>query len=141
MLCVVPDVNVLVSSIITPSGTPSRIYAAWRRRELVFITSPAIIDKTVEVLRRPHIIDVFPIDEADIQALRSLLIRRTVSTSGALGLQVIREDAEDNTILAAAVEGRADCIISGDRHLKNLGEYQGIPILSPAEFVVQHHIP
>ena len=67
MLCVVPDVNVLVSSIITPSGTPGRIYAAWRRRELVFITSPAIIDKTVEVLRRPHIIDEFPIDEADIQ--------------------------------------------------------------------------
>ena len=141
MLCVVPDVNVLVSSIITPSGTPGRIYEAWRRRELVFITSPAIIDKIVEVLRRPHIIDEFPIDEADIQALRSLLIRRTVSTSGALNLQVIREDAEDNTILAAAVEGRADCIISGDRHLKNLGEYQGIPILSPAEFVAQHHIP
>ena len=141
MLCVVPDVNVLVSSIITPSGTPSRIYAAWRRRDLVFITSPAIIDKTVEVLRRPHIIDEFPIDEADIQALQSLLRRRTISTSGALDLQVIREDAEDNTILAAAVEGRADCIISGDRHLKNLGEYQGIPILSPAEFVAQHHIP
>ena len=141
MLCVVPDVNVLVSSIITPSGTPSRIYAAWRRRDLVFITSPAIIDKTVEVLRRPHIIDEFPIDEADIQALQSLLRRRTISTSGALDLQVIEEDAEDNTILAAAVEGRADCIISGDRHLKNLGEYQGIPILSPAEFVAQHHIP
>ena len=141
MLCVVPDVNVLVSSLITPSGTPSRIYAAWRRRELVFITSPAIIDKTVEVLRRPHIIDEFPIDEADIQALQSLLRRRTVSTPGALDLQVIKEDAEDNTILAAAVEGRADCIISGDRHLKNLGEYQGIPILSPAEFVAQHHIP
>ncbi len=141
MLCVVPDVNVLVSSIITPSGTPGRIYAAWRRRELVFITSPAIIDKTVEVLRRPHIIDEFPIDEADIQALQSLLRRRTVSTPGALDLQVIKEDAEDNAILAAAVEGRADCIISGDRHLKNLGEYQGIPILSPAEFVAQHHIP
>lgn len=107
----------------------------------MFITSPAIIDKIVEVLRRPHIIDEFPIDESDIQALRSLLIRRTVSTSGALDLQVIREDAEDNAILAATVEGRADCIISGDRHLKNLGEYQDIPILSPAEFVAQHHIP
>ena len=56
-------------------------------------------------------------------------------------MAAILKDAEDNAILAAAVEGRADCIISGDRHLKNLGEYQDIPILSPAEFVAQHHIP
>ena len=141
MLSVVPDVNVLVSSIISPSGTPGRIYAAWKRRDLVFITSPVIIDKIVEVLRRPHIIDEFPIEEADIQALRSLLKRRTVSAPGTLDLQVVEEDPEDNTILAAAVEGRADCIISGDRHLKTLGEYQSISILSPAEFVAQYHIP
>lgn len=141
MLSVVPDVNVLVSSIISPSGTPGRIYSAWKRRDLAFITSPVIIDKVVEVLRRPHIKDEFPIEEADIQALRSLLKRRTVSTPGTLDLQVVEEDPEDNTILAAAVEGRADCIISGDRHLKTLSEYQGISILSPAEFVARYNLP
>lgn len=63
------------------------------------------------------------------------------STPGTLDLQVVEEDPEDNTILAAAVEGRADCIISGDRHLKTLSEYQGISILSPAEFVARYNLP
>ena len=40
-----------------------------------------------------------------------------------------------------ALEGKADCIISGDKHLKKLGTYQSIPILAPTEFVTQHKIP
>ncbi len=40
--------------------------------------------------------------------------------------------------IIAAVEAHADCIISGDAHLKDLGEYQGIPILTPADFVTKY---
>lgn len=40
-----------------------------------------------------------------------------------------------------AVEGRADCIISGDKHLTKLGTYQGIPMLTPTECVTQYEIP
>lgn len=138
---VVPDVNVIVSSVITPSGHPGRIYAAWKRRELYFITSSVIIAKVGEVLHRPHIRDTYPLDENDVQEIRLLLERRTILTPHALDLCVIPEDREDDNIIIAAVEGDADCIISGDRHLKGLNTYEGIPILSPAEFVTQHNIP
>ena len=138
---VVPDVNVIVSSVITPSGHAGRIYAAWKRRELYFITSPVIIAKVTEVLRRPHIRDTYPVDESNIQEIRLLLERRTILTPHVLDLRVIPEDREDDNIIIAAVEGDADCIISGDRHLKNLGAYGGIPILSPAEFIAQYNIP
>ena len=140
MLRVVPDVNIIVSAVITPSGYSGRIYTAWKRRRLFFITSPIIIAKMIEVLRRPHIADTFHIDETDIQDLQSLLEKRTIQTPHALKLQVVEKDPEDDTIIIAAVEGGADCIISGDAHLKDLGEYQGIPILTPADFVTQYNI-
>jgi predicted nucleic acid-binding protein len=53
----------------------------------------------------------------------------------------VKDDPEDDTIIIAAVEGNADCIISGDAHLKNIGSYQNIPILSPVDFVTRYHIP
>jgi|APSaa5957512622_1039677.scaffolds.fasta_scaffold11424_2 uncharacterized protein len=141
MLRVVPDVNVIVSAVITPSGHSGRIYTAWKRRRIFFITSPITITKIIEVLRRPHIADKFHIDEADIQEIHSLLEKRTIQTPHALNLQVVEKDPEDDTIIIAAVEAGADCIISGDAHLKDLGEYQGIPILSPADFITHYNIP
>ncbi len=140
MLRIVPDVNVLVSGVLTPSGLPGRIMAAWRQNQIAFVVSLAIIEKTVEVLRRPHILNAFSIEESDIQDLRTFLTEEAVITPGTLDLQVVKEDPEDDTILIAAVEGKADCIVSGDRHLKNLGSYQNIPILSPSEFMSQYKI-
>ena len=52
MPVVVPDINVLVSALINRSSPPGRIIAAWRRREIVFVTSRPIIDKVDEVLHR-----------------------------------------------------------------------------------------
>ncbi len=45
---------------------------------------------------------------------------------------IVEADPSDDKFLAIAVKGKADCIVSGDRHLLRLTEYQGIPILSPA---------
>ena len=140
MQAVVLDVNVIVSAAIRSAGPPGRIVAAWRRDELTVITSRPIMDKLDEVLHRQHIADVSTMDENDIQELFSLLEEEAIITPHALNLQVIKEDPEDDTILIAAVEGGADCIISGDAHLKDLGEYQGIPILTPADFVTHYNI-
>ena len=44
-------------------------------------------------------------------------------------------DASDNMFLEAAVEGRADCIVSGDRHLLRMGSFRGTEILTVAQFL------
>ena len=41
----------------------------------------------------------------------------------------------DERLLSCALNGRADFIISEDERLLNLGEYQGIQIISPARFL------
>ena len=137
---VVLDVNVLVSSLINRRSPPGRLRAAWRRGELTMITSDVIIAKTDEVLHRPHIFNTFPITEKDIDALLHALRAQAIQTPHVLDLQVVPNDPEDDNIIIAAVEGHADCIISGDAHLKRLEAYEGIPILSPAEFIAQYHI-
>jgi uncharacterized protein len=52
-------------------------------------------------------------------------------------LRVIEQDADDDQVLACAVEARAHLIASGDQHLHRLGgNYQGVRIVTPAEAAV-----
>ena len=147
MLAVVPDINVLVSALINRHSPPRRIRAAWSRGELTFITSLSIITKIDEVLHRPSVLEVLVAAssvaraEAQIRSFLHVLRHRSRLTPHKLNLQVILEDPEDDSILIAAVEGKADCIISGDKHLSNRKAYRGISILSPADFVTQQNLP
>ena len=141
MLRVVPDVNVLVSALLNPAGPNGRLLRAWRRHQFLFVTSEVILAKVDDVLHRPHLRTAFPLPEQQVRRLLRQLRLRARLTPHALALRVVEADREDDNILIAAVEGRADCIISGDKHLRDLGSYQDIPILSPAEFVEQYKIP
>lgn len=50
----------------------------------------------------------------------------------------IKSDPTDNIILEAALEAKADLIISGDKkHLLSLKEFEGIKIISAADFLKQ----
>lgn len=46
-------------------------------------------------------------------------------------------DSDDDNILAAAVGGSCDCIITGDEDLLVLKAYEGIDILSPRDFLTK----
>jgi putative PIN family toxin of toxin-antitoxin system len=49
-------------------------------------------------------------------------------------LSVVTGDAADNRVLECAVDGSANCIITGDRHLARLKTYGSIRIVSPRQF-------
>jgi predicted nucleic acid-binding protein len=42
-------------------------------------------------------------------------------------------DADDLPVLGIAIAGRAECLVTGDRRLQELGAYQGVTILSPRD--------
>ena len=48
---------------------------------------------------------------------------------------VILADPDDDIVLATAVAGGADAIVSGDAHLLGIGEFRGMPIVTPAAAV------
>ena len=51
------------------------------------------------------------------------------------GVVTVCRDPDDNKLLETAVVGRADCLVTGDQDLLVLDPFQGIPILTPAEFL------
>jgi putative PIN family toxin of toxin-antitoxin system len=50
-------------------------------------------------------------------------------------VHVIEEDPQDNRILACAKQASAQFIVSGDRHLLQLGHYEEIRILTASGFI------
>ena len=48
---------------------------------------------------------------------------------------IVLEDPKDDIYIITAIEGNAECIVSGDNHLLNLNSYEGIPILKPSNFL------
>lgn len=51
------------------------------------------------------------------------------------GFKAVKEDPDDDIIVRAAYDGKADYIVSGDRHLLALKEYKGIKILTIDEML------
>ena len=54
---------------------------------------------------------------------------------GQAEIGVIQADPTDNKYLACALEGEAEYIVSGDRHLLDVGQYQGIKIMNAQAFL------
>ncbi len=131
---VVIDTNVLISGIIQHSGFPFRVVKLWENASLVLITSVATIRETERVLNYPKIKRVYRLTDDDINRVLSNLITYSVFVDSVSKVDVIREDPEDNNILATAIDGKADYIISGDTHLLQLKKYNSIDIVTPKEF-------
>jgi len=129
------DTNPLVSVLLKPAGVSGQIFQRWRNGEFELAVSPQTLLELTDVLHRPHIIRKYPISEKDIVDHIDVLRKFAEVTPGSLIVSEIPDDPKDNHILAAAVETNCIYIVSGDRHLLNVGEYQGIKILTPREFL------
>ena len=128
---VVLDTNVLIAALITKGTPPDRLYQAWLRGEIELITSVAQIAELAAVLARPRLQKYLDADEA--AAIIENIDTRAVIFDDLPSVD-LSPDPKDNPILAAAIAGNADLIVSGDKtHLLELGAAVGIPIVSARE--------
>jgi len=135
MLRVVLDTNQFVSSVLVRQGLPAQVFDAWRRREFLLVTLPFIIAEIRSTLSYPRIRRKYPLTDDDVDRLVALLEQDALVVPGEIdAIGTIPADPADDRVLACAVEGQADLIVSGDRHLLDLGEYQGISIVTVREF-------
>lgn len=124
------DTNVIISALIS-AGPPREIVGLCRSREVLLVTSNAILTELSEVLRRKFDWEA-PRVEVLLEELRSFAL----VVVPAEAVHRIPDDPADDRVLECALEGRVDAIVSGDsRHLQPLGSFSGIPILSPTAFV------
>lgn len=131
---VVLDTNVLVSSMIASRGTIGRVLQLLRDDEFVAVYSKPMIHEVIEVLRRPRIQEKYQIGSQEINALLRLIVFRGSPVVPITKIYVCR-DSKDNKFLEAAVDGEADCIVTGDMDLLTLHPFRGIAILSPTDLI------
>lgn len=128
---VVLDTNVYISIFTNPKGELGAIWEHALRKTYTLLISPAIVAEIANVLREKF---VWP--EPDIKARVKRFARITEITIPTIVPNVIENDPADNQILACAISGKADVIVSGDkRHLLPLKQYEDIPIIRPVDFL------
>ncbi|MBM3494751.1 MAG: putative toxin-antitoxin system toxin component, PIN family [Armatimonadetes bacterium] len=129
---VVLDTNVVVSGTFF-RGVPCEILRACAEKRFQLVLSPDVITEYREVLDR--FVPGYPgTDTAIIMA--GLTADAVVVDAPPLAKPLCR-DPQDDKFIACAVEARADCIVSGDRDLKDLDKPAGIPVLSPRQFLTR----
>jgi putative PIN family toxin of toxin-antitoxin system len=134
MIRVVIDANQFVSSLLKPDSNPARLLSLAREGKIHLIMSSAIIDEIRAVLLSQKIMKRHRRTSAQLDLFLKKLLKVAVITQDGPKLDVIVDDPPGNKYLECAVAGRADFIISGDRHLTDLKLFQGIRIMSPAHF-------
>lgn len=129
MLRAVFDTNVLISALF--GGPPEDAFQHVIEGDCVLVVSPAILAELAGALRRR-----FRVSERDITAYVKLIGRAAdiVQPSEPERLHVLEDDA-DNRVLECAATGRANLIVSGDRHPLKLREHAGIPIVRTVDFL------
>jgi uncharacterized protein len=126
------DTNVLISAYVFPGGKPEAIYRLAIEGRLEIGTSRTLLAEFGRVLDRKFGWSADRVEAAIAQVAR---IATVVEPSEAA--QVVTADPADDRVLEAGRAFGADVIVSGDRHLLDLGAWSEIEILSPAESIVR----
>jgi putative PIN family toxin of toxin-antitoxin system len=121
------DTNVLISAVVY-GGKPREILKTVLLGETIGITSEILICELIEVLRLK-----FAIEEGTLGLIERLMHENFVVVNPVKMIKILRDEA-DNRVLETALEGKCDYIITGDKELLCLGEFEKIRIVTISDF-------
>lgn len=124
------DTNVYLSAFLFQDGTMADLWRFAEADRYTVILSPFIVREFMEKLR-----DKFKVSEAERERIKRTVVRVAEIVQPKTVPVVIADDPDDDHILACAVEGKADILVSGNKHLLRLKEYNDIPIVRPMDFL------
>lgn len=127
MLRIVPDTNVLISALIV-EGNEYRLIEKCFKRKILLITSADVLDEFKEVALRPK----FGFTEEKVDDFVNALIEAAEVVMPIERISGVCRDPDDNKLLEAALEGKADYIISGDKDLLILKKFRNVKLVPAA---------
>ena len=125
MVAAVIDTNVLVSALVG-RGKPRRLVTKLLEEHMV-VSSTAMLAELADVISRDKFREV---KSWEAGRFMSILAGRSVLVTIRQPLKIVADDPDDDMVLNTAHEGRADYIVSGDRHLLKLREFRRIKIVT-----------
>jgi len=123
------DTNVLVSGTVFGAVPGSIINAAIDRR-FTLALSPAILTEYDNVLSRRK----FGLLPKAVELLVRDLESHARIVYPTRKHQIVADDPDDDAVVDCAVEAGADVIVSGDSHLTDLKQVEGIRVVTQAMF-------
>ena len=126
------DSNVYVSAIIQPAGRPGRLIERFLCEASFEVLSPAIVDEVLRALGYPSVRKLLRGADAQLWFEDIVVLADVVADTKLSG---ICEDSDDDKYLAAALEGRASHVVTGDRRFLAVGEHAGVEIVTPRAFL------
>ncbi|MBI4705361.1 MAG: putative toxin-antitoxin system toxin component, PIN family [Deltaproteobacteria bacterium] len=142
MIRVVLDTNVLVSAAIRRLGPPGQAFDLVVYDERFrLVLSDLILAEARRVLGTARLARYFagvPDPTAFVEEYIGRLDRLRIPVVVTSVVEVVADDPPDNHILACALDGRARYLVTGNRrHFGALGEWRGIQIVDPAQFLAE----
>ena len=121
------DTNVLLAGVATHGICEGLLAVAFRDHSVVL--SEHILDELAE-----HYVGKFKATDEQAALMVDTLRRHVEIVVPAPISRDAFSDADDLPVLGTTIAGQADCLVTGDKKLLSLGNYQGVPILSPRDF-------
>lgn len=135
MLRVVLDANVVVSGWIQALGPSARILDEATAGRLRVVLSPAIVADYRRSLGYAKVRRRISVPPDVVGVWIDALVLLSDVVPGERRGAVVPADPDDEKYLDAAVEGRVSFVVSGDRHLLDVGTHEGVRILAPRAFL------
>lgn len=129
------DTNVFISGLISKKGKSASLINNWRAGNFSLVISPQLIDELLKVVNRPRIKEKYNIKDKQIKTLLKTIYKKAIKVKGVYEKITKSQDPKDNILLACALEGKADYLISFDPHLRNLKYYYGVQIVDVSQFL------
>ena len=130
MITATLDTNVLISGLLF-NGLPRQLLRQAISGKFSFVLSVAILEELEDVLRRPK----FGLPPEFVQIVARELEATATLVYPTSRHKAVKSDPKDDMIVDCGVEGHCDYIVSGDNHLLSLIEVEGIPVVTPTEFL------
>ena len=128
------DTNVVASGLLW-DGKPAQLIDAAQAGEVELITSRALVAELTRILRRAKFAKVIAGNGVSLDDLILGYADLAMLLTPAQIPPTVLDDPDDDHVLACALAGNAELIVSGDRHLLSLKTFRGVPIVMPAEAV------
>ena len=138
MIRAVFDTNVFLRALINPHSRCGRLLDEFAD-DYELVLSPAIVREILEVLHRPRLRAKFPqITQIDIGRVITLFEQTAVVEPQ--DVPAISRDPDDDKFLACARLAEAEYLVTEDKDLLVLENYEGTRICQPAEFIMMLEI-
>lgn len=126
---VVLDTNIIISSAL--GGALVFVLEKWDEGKFTVIVTTDIVSEYFEVLNRPK----FGLKQETIDRITQYIYQFSEFVVPEEQIRFLEDDPKDDKFLEAAIAGKVDFIVSGDKHLLAIKEFRSIPIVSGREFL------